>query len=145
MLAINGSGILRESVNAMFSLVNFPELIKKIVLGQSDWNKLTNEYIIIENLDAYDERVVSTMLSGKFGTDEMYQCRGIVTLTDRYYLYAYGKEYYFTDHSSTQNEIDNYQYADRISKLKKLCGRDFIDIFKYDKFKYSRRLYVDTE
>ena len=144
MLAINGSGILRESVNAMFSLVNFPELIKKIVLGQSDWNKLTNEYIIIENLDAYDERVVSTMLSGKFGTDEMYQCRGIVTLTDRYYLYAYGKEYYFRDRWSNENEIHNPKYKKRVNELKKKCGREFIDIFQYDKFKFSRLLYSNS-
>lgn len=133
------------SVKNMFSLVKFPDLILKIIRGENDWDSLTDDYVIIQNLDAYNELVVRDTISGRLSKEEMYQCRGVVTMKDMYFLYTYGKEYYFTDHSSTQNEIDNYQYADRISKLKKLCGRDFIDIFKYDKFKYSRRLYVDTE
>lgn len=144
MLTVNGKDILCEQVNAMFSLVSFPELIKELILGQSDWNKLTNEYVIIENLDAYDERVVSTTLSGKLSTEEMYQCRGIVTLADRYYLYAYGKEYYFTDRWSNENEICNHKYSERIRALKETCGQEFIDIFRYDKFKYSRLLYTKS-
>ena len=128
----------------MFSLVSFPDLIKKLILRQSDWSKLTNEYVIIENLDAYDERVVSTTLSGKLSTEEMYQCRGIVTLSDRYYLYAYGKEYYFTDRWSNENEVCNQKYSERINELKKICGQEFIDIFRYDKFKYSRLLYTKS-
>ena len=144
MLTVNGKGILREQVNAMFSLVSFPDLIKKLILRQSDWSKLTNEYVIIENLDAYDERVVSTTLSGKLSTEEMYQCRGIVTLSDRYYLYAYGKEYYFTDRWSNENEVCNQKYSERINELKKICGQEFIDIFRYDKFKYSRLLYTKS-
>lgn len=75
----------------------------------------------------------------------MLQCRGIVTERDRYYLYAYGKEYYFSNIESEENEIDNPEYENRIKELKKICGNDFINIYKYKKFEYSRLLYENVE
>lgn len=141
MLMISGKGIRRESIKPIFSLIKFPELIKKIIFSENDWKTLTSDYGLIENFDAYNEMIVQRTLSGEFSIEEMYQCRGIVTLTDRYYLYCYGKEYYFVDCDSRENEIDNPIYRDRVLKLRELCGKSFIDISLYDKFRYSRLLY----
>lgn len=143
MLTICGKSIKNASINNMFSLVKFPELIKKIIEEESDWENLTGQYVIIENLDAYDERIVLQTLSGQLAKEEMYQCRGIVTKQDRYYLYAYGKEYYFVGDELEENRIDDQKYIDRVEKLKRICGDGFIDIYLYDKFQYSRLLYDD--
>lgn len=96
---------------------------------------------MIENYDAYDELPVRDTLSGRLKREEMYQCRGIVTKTDSYYKYVFGKEYYFRKEKPNENQIDKEEYCNRINELKNLCGNEFIDIFKYDKFKYSRLLY----
>lgn len=95
ILLISGRNIENKSIKRLFSLVRFPALIKEVIEGGDDWISLTDDYVLIENLDAYDERAVQDTLSGRLTRNEMYQCRGIVTLEDRYYLYAYGKEYYY--------------------------------------------------
>lgn len=144
MLTISGGNIQHESVEGMFSLVRFPELIKKIIMNTPSWKSLTSDYVLVQNLDAYNELVVEDTLAGRLTRDEMYQCRGIVTREDRYYRYAYGKEYYFTSAESKQNEMGNPEFRARVLELRRLCGDEFIDIYKYDKFLYSRRLYTDV-
>lgn len=144
MLSVNERCGQSETVKNMFSMVRFPDLIKKIINNEEDWESLTQEYVCIENLDAYSELAVRDTLSGRLNKEEMYQCRGIVTKTDRYYRYAYGKEFYFTSRESQKNEIENPLYQARIQELGRLCGDKFIDIYKYDKFEHSRRLYTDA-
>ncbi len=141
MLSINGKEIPSGSVDGLFSLIRFSDLVEKIVNNDNDWDSLTDDYAIIQNLDAYSDRIINAVLTGKMSRDEMYQCRGIVTLADKYFKYAYGKEYYFSSRDSQENEIDCPQYQDRIQELRELCGDEFIDIYKYEKFKYSRQLY----
>lgn len=144
MLTLSGNGVVPANVDGLFSLVCFPDLIKALIEDDYDWNKLEREYILIENLDAYNELVVRDTLSGRLKKEEMYQCRGIVTKTDAYYKYAYGKEYYFEMTEPNKNKIDKTEFNDRINKLKELCGNEFIDIYAYDKFKFSRLLYKES-
>lgn len=141
MMMVCGKGIEPVSVEGMFSLSRFPDLIREIVEENYNWDTLESEYVIIENLDAYNELIVRDTLSGKLKKEEMYQCRGIVSKTDAYYKYAYGKEYYFEKAEPNENKIDKMEFRDRIEKLKELCGNQFIDIYEYDKFKFSRLLY----
>ena len=141
ILFVCGKKIQPRCIEGMFSLVKFPELIKEILLYRENWGHLTDDYVLIENLDAYSEPAVNDTLSGRLKKEEMYQCRGIVTKSDRYFLYAYGKEYYFKDWELGKNEIDNPMFQKRIMDLRKICGDTFIDICQYDKFKYSRLLY----
>lgn len=141
ILFVCGKKIKPRCIEGMFSLVKFPELIKEILLYRENWGHLTDDYVLIENLDAYSEPAVNDTLSGRLKKEEMYQCRGIVTKSDRYFLYAYGKEYYFKDWELGKNEIDNPMFQKRIMDLRKICGDTFIDICQYDKFKYSRLLY----
>lgn len=145
VLIINGKNIAPSLVTNMFSLVKFPELIKNIIAGETDWDSLTDSYALIENLDAYSEIVVQRVLAGTIDRKEMYQCRGIVTLSDKYFLYAGGKEYYFINSEIEKNKIDKQDCQERIIKLKKLCGTEFIDISQYEKFRYSRLLYSDNQ
>ncbi len=144
MLSVCGNSIERANIKSMFSLVKFPELISEIIHDRNDWERLTEDHVVIENYDAYDERVVKDTLSGRLSREEMYQCRGIRTATDSYYRYAYGEEYYFTDCKTRVNEIHNLEYAERIHTLKQLCGSEFIDISQYEKFQFSRLLYEST-
>lgn len=141
MLLIAGKGIEPFCVNGMFSFVHFPDLIKKLIEKNYTWNALESEYVIIENLDAYSELVVQDTLSGKMKREEMCQCRGVVTKTDAYYKYAFGKEYYFEKAHPNENKIEQADFNNRINELKELCGNQFIDIFAYDKFEFSRLLY----
>ena len=143
MFAISGKNVPPMTIKSMFSLVKFPDVIKKIILNEKDWESLTDEYVRIENLDAYNELVVQKTLAGELSREEMYQCRGVVTASEKYFLYAYGKEYYFIDDMLYEKKPDDSLYEERIPKLKKICGETFIDIFKYEKFRYSRELYKD--
>lgn len=145
ILTINGSDIEKEEVKGIFSLIRFHELVEKIINGEHNWGELTDHYAIVENYDAYGEQTVNKTLSGFFPQKEMLQCRGVITKKDKYFLYACGEEYYFTNPISEKNEMDNPLYTERIEQLRKLCGNEFIDIYQYEKFKYSRLLYREGD
>lgn len=145
ILTINGSDIEKEEVEEIFSLIKFPDLVETIINGEYNWGELTDHYAIIENFDAYGEQLVNKTLAGIFPKKEMLQCRGVITKKDKYFLYAYGEEYYFTNPASEKNEIDNPLHVQRIEQLRKLCGNEFIDIYQYEKFKHSRLLYSECE
>lgn len=145
MMMVCGKGIEPVSVEGMFSLSRFPDLVKEIVEEGYNWSTLENEYVIIENLDAYNESLVRDTLSGRLNKEEMYQCRGIVTKIDAYYRYAYGREYYFEYIEPDKDKFDLPEFRDRIDRLRDLCGSQFIDIFAYDKFIFSRLLYKESE
>ena len=129
----------------MFSLVKFPDVIKKIILNENDWGNLTDEYVRIENLDAYNELVVQKTLSGELSREEMYQCRGVVSTFEKYFLYAYGKEYYFIGDEVCESRIDDSLDDGRIKELRQICGNMFVNIFHYTKFIHSRKLYKDID
>lgn len=141
MLMVCGKHIKPVSVEGMFSLVRFPDLIRMLIEENYSWSTLESEYIIIENLDIYNGLVIKEMLSEKFKREDMCQCRGIVTKKDAYYKYAFGKEYYFIREEPEDNKIGQAEFRNRVNELKKLCGNQFIDIYVYDKFKLSRLLY----
>ena len=141
MLMICGKGLKPVSVNGIFSLVQFPDLIRMLIEKDFDWSVLEKEYTIIENLDAYGELIVRDTLAGKLKREEMCQCRGIITKNDAYYIYVFGKEYYFEKTEPNDNKLDRIECSDRINVLRELCGSQFIDIYEYDKFKLSRLLY----
>lgn len=145
MLLVSGKGIVPASVDGMFSLIRFPDLIKLLIEENYDWNVLESDYVIIENLDAYNELVVRDTLSGRLKREEMYQCRGIVTEKDAYYKYSFGKEYYFQRAKPNENLIGKIEFGKRINGLRELCGSQFIDIYAYDKFKFSRLLYKQED
>lgn len=145
ILTISGNFINKKEVEGIFSLVKFPDLVKKIIKGEHNWEELTDYYAVVENFDAYAESTVNRTLIGDFSREEMCQCRGIVTKKDKYFLYAHGKEYYFSNPLSEENEIDNPLYTERIKQLRKLCSNEFIDIYQYEKFKYSRLLYSESD
>lgn len=141
LLIVSGKKIEPITVNGMFSLIRFPDLINMLIEEDYSWNRLESEYIIIENLDIYNGVAIKEMLSGKFKREEMCQCRGIVTKKDAYYKYAFGKEYYFIKEEPEDNKIEKVEFQDHINELRELCGNQFVDIYAYDKFKLSRLLY----
>ena len=145
MFALSGKNVTPMTVKSMFSLVKFPDVIKKIILNENDWESLTDEYVRIENLDAYNELVVQKTLAGELSREEMYQCRGVVTAFEKYFIYAYGKEYYCIDNEVYESKIDDYLDDERVMELRHICGNKFINIFQYTKFIHSRKLYKDID
>ena len=141
MLFVHGKKIKPCVQEKTFSLVNISDLVEKIIYRDDDWDNLFRDYVLIENLDAYDSVIVDDVLSGRLNREEMCQCSVIVTKTGKYFLYADGREDYYPERNAKKNEINNSAYFHEIEQLRQKCGKEFIDIYKYDKFKYSRLLY----
>jgi len=133
--------IRHEVIQGMFSLVEFPKVIEMILMEDFEWAKLEDEKVIVETYDAYDERKVNDILAGKLERRDWLQCRGVITEQDKYFLYADGVEYYFPSRQENKNEIENKDYAMRISRLREICNLPFINIYEYDDFMNSRKLY----
>lgn len=141
-LIINGENIVHQEIEEMFSLINFSKIVENVISKKRKWEEFTSESVLVQNFDAYDEIVIKKTLDGQLCLKDMLQCRGIITKNDKYFQAANGEEYYYTSCcEEVENEIENEMYKERILKLRKKCGIEYIDISKYEKFKYSHLLY----
>lgn len=139
---IDYPGVKHETVKGIFSLINFYDVIDYLLNGKTDFRQLASEYAIVEALDYYDISIIKmTMNNPRYSQLEGLQRRGIITLEDRYCRFAGGRECFFIKEDDKNDLIGDQKYETRIEELRKLCGDEFIDIYQYDKFKYSRMLY----
>ena len=131
-------------VSGFFSYVDFENLIQWILEPQkSDFNTLLSEETIFQGEDYYAERIVNSAISSiKQGNPHNgIAFRGVRTGNCKYVLNALGEEYYYIineDGTETQTPLEDDTLR---AELQSKCGTYFIDIRKYDKFKYSRKLY----
>lgn len=139
-----GRGIPKMSVPGFFSFVDFEKLVRWILEpGKSDFNILQSKEVIFQGEDYYAERIVnSTISSIKQGNPHNgIAFRGVRTGNCKYVLNALGEEYYYIigeDGTETLTPLEN---AALRAELQSKCGTYFINIHKYNKFKYSKKLY----
>lgn len=129
----------------MFSLDRFPKLIEYLL----DWNgvkedELFKYYTIFENLDFYSLKIVDNIIKDTAALSDKrcwMQLRGI--RNDRFCLvrFADGEELFFKLPDEETNLIDDLQYEDTICTMKKIMGTEMVDIYREDKFIYSRKIY----
>ena len=81
----------------------------------------------------------------QYNKAEALQRRGVITLRDRYCKFADERECYFIAGDEKNDRINDMRYATRIEELRELSGNEFIDINQYEKFEYSKLLYLDLE
>lgn len=146
VLIIDAPEQKQKAVKGIVSLVDFWKIVEKCITGDMDFQEIEREYTFVESFDYYNYSSIRAVLDdSKYNIFEYLQRRGVITLEDRFCRFAYGKESYFTDGDDKTDRINEEKYTARIAELRELCGTEFIDIFQYDKFKYSRLLYTDEQ
>lgn len=142
VLIVDVPEIEHQAIEGIFSLVYFYDLIECCLNEKKDFTKLVKQYAVVEALDYYNYSwIVATLNDTRYKIEEGLQRRGIITMQDRFCRFANGRECYFVADDDIQDRIDEPKYEKRIEELRKLCGNEFIDINRYDKFKYSKLLY----
>ena len=123
-------------------MIDFGKVIEFCINGNRKFEDLVREYVFVEALDYYSPELINLVLNdSKYNKSEALQRRGVITLKDRYCRFASGKECYFVTPDDKDNKIDEKEYRARIEELRSLCGDEFIDINRYEKFKLSKLLY----
>lgn len=145
VLFLMGDKINNLICKKMFSYLNFYKLFTYIIEpNEENFGTLFGDYIEFQNMHLYDEHLINSVIEKGaqfYRLSEAVASRGVRTQHDKYVLYATGDELYFILPDEDKNRINEPQYKERINKLKKITGNYFINIYKYDKFKHSRKIY----
>ena len=129
----------------IFSLENFADLIEAVMRAHQsrqeiDLDKVFERpYVRIQRVDTYNKDWINR-LKTMHCEEGGHAYRGVRTAED-YYVRFRNRERYYRNGDEETDLIDDPGYAERIAELRGLAGDYFIDIYKNDKFKYSRELY----
>ncbi|MBD5449612.1 MAG: LTA synthase family protein [Lachnospiraceae bacterium] len=138
--------IKNEKIEGIFSLIDFNKVIECCLDKEKDFHQLEREYALVEALDFYNPAMIKKILGNpQYNKAEALQRRGVITLRDRYCKFADDRECYFIAGDEKNDRINDMRYATRIEELRELSGNEFIDINQYEKFEYSKLLYLDLE
>lgn len=132
-----------QNVQTLYSLIDFPELIEKVLEDDlSEINRIHDkDYVLIERDDVYSQEFRETVEDEKITNGLQYmQYRGVVTKDDIFVRLTIGKEFYFRDNKN-ENLIDDEQYRERIDYLRTLAGNKYINIYKEKRYKEAIILY----
>lgn len=143
VFSICPKGEQSRSIQTMFSLISFTELVEKILEGDlSEINKINDkDYVLIERDDVYGQRLRRSAENDRRRVDLSYiQYRGVVTEEDIFVRLATGKEFYFLNDES-ENLRDDERYRERIDYLRSLAGNKYINIYKEKKYQEAVKLY----
>lgn len=132
----------RIRVKKLISLKDFDKIVKYILAPtKENFEDMCSEYVFGQTYDYYSKEAVDRTIRLKLDKRFYMQQRGIRTLDEQFILTADGNEFYFRLPDEVTNYIHDPIYYNRIEYLRKINGCYFIDIFKYDYFKNSRKFY----
>jgi len=139
-----GKGIPKMTVSDFFSFVYFEQLIRWILAPwENDAYDFLQKEAVFQGEDYYSESIVNAAIKfiKKGYPHNGIAFRGVRTDSCKYVLNALGEEYFYIigeDGTETLTPLEDNALR---QKLQSKCGTYFIDIRKYNKFKYSRKLY----
>lgn len=148
IFVIEGAPIPIGIEERLYSHLDFHKVLDVLMSKKyQEWSKIFSPYVIYENPDFYDKRVIEMHImrwledEGKSVDMANFQLRGVRTGEDLYVIYSTGKEMYYRLPNENDNQIHDVKWKNRIEELRKLCPPVFIDIKKEREFQYSYLLY----
>lgn len=148
VLFIVDNSISPQKCNQMFSYLNFYYLLKYIINPtKKNYRNIFSEFVEIQIIDFYNKEVIELKIdeiinghiSERLGKG--IAIRGVRSDYDKYIKYADNELKYYLLPNEKDNLIYDNKYSERIQELDILTKKYFIDIYKYEKFKYTRELY----
>jgi hypothetical protein len=132
-LFISSSTIEKGSVKEIFCIKNFDKLFQ-FILGELEIKDIISRYTKLQILPIYAEK----MLKIFYPTMGM-PFRGIITTKGTFLIRYDGYEIYYPN--VLENHIDDPQYDEEIEEARRICGKDFHDIFNQPKFAAAKKYY----
>lgn len=137
-----GNEILPRRVPQVTSLLGFSRMVEHLInksgneIGKTD----QEEYAMIQHDDPYGGNIKYFMDDPKDYKMHLVQRRGVITEKDFYVRYLTGEEYYVLK-DGDENLVGCKEYSERIDYLRKITGKQFINIEKENKYRVTYELY----
>lgn len=127
---IQGKNVPIGSLDGMFSLYNYKDVIKKLLDEDFDFSDVMSDYVLMQEVSIYSPVAVEYYI--KNGVEEnSYSFRAVRTKEELYVKLISGKRYYFILPDEDTNHILEEKYSERIKELDILAGDKFIESDDY--------------
>lgn len=142
--AVLGDGIPQKKISRFFQYTNFEDLVRWVIEPEANrFDKILRDEVKFQDVDYYKETIVNASIESN--RNEPYRSgfayRGVCAGTCKYVINALGEEYFYVIGKDGRETPALLEDEELRAKLRKACGDYFIDVCKYDKFKFSRKLY----
>lgn len=133
---VQGQSISPYREHGLYSYIDLSEIFRCLLEERpEDIQKYRRPYVKIQDVDFYNPYVLSQRIkTHNIGSLASYH--GIITLDSQYIRDRMGNESLHLFHS-----VNRERGEELINFSRKMCGSDYIDLDKDEKFEYSRYLY----
>lgn len=136
-----GRDIPKTTVTRFFPYTNFEKLIRWLVdPTRFPLDDACTDEVVIQDIDYYNSKLIDPLIK----TDhEVYGVafRGIVSYDYKYVINALGEEFFYQMQPDGSEKLVPLEDPALRAELQDKAGTKFLDIYQYDKFRYTRQLY----
>lgn len=140
-----GKDIPKIIVTRFFPYINFGKFIQWIVDSTIfALEDVCADEIAFQDTDYYNPRKIDAVIeadSAKFGI----AYRGILNYEYKYVINSLGEEFFYRVQPDSSEELVPLEDPALRAELRNKAGTKFLDIYQYDKFLYSRKLYESID
>lgn len=136
-----GENIPKMTVTRFFPYTNFEKFIRWIMdPSQYPLDDACTDEVVLQDTDFYNPDLVATALQS---TDPRHGLafRGIVNYDHMYIINSLNDEYFFQMKQDEPEKPVPLEDPALRAELREKAGTEFLDIYRYDKFRFSRQLY----
>lgn len=136
-----GENIPKITVTRFFPYTNFEKLVRWIVdPAHLSLNDICTDEVVIQDTDYYNLEMIDYYIrEGHEKAGLAY--RGILNYDYKYVINALGEEFFYQIQQDGTEKLVPLEDSALRAKLRDKAGTKFLDIYQYDKFRYTRKLY----
>lgn len=136
-----GENIPQKTVTRFFPYINFEKFVRWIVDSEHlSLDDVCTDEVIIQDTDYYSPDLIDSFIRKG---DEKYGVafRGIINYDCKYAINSLGEEFFYPIQQDGSEKVVPLEDSALRTELRDKAGTDFLDIYQYDKFRFSRKLY----
>ena len=136
-----GENIPKLTVARFFHYTDFEKFVRWIVdPAHFPLDDACTDEVVIQDTDFYHPYLVTYMIQNDCPENGL-AYRGIVSYDYKYVINSLGDEFFYQMQQDGSEELVPLEDAALRSELRAKAGTKFLDVYQYDKFRHSRKLY----
>lgn len=136
-----GENIPKTTAARFFPYRNFEKFVRWLMdPSQSSLDDICEDEVIFQDIDYYNELFVARCIQNKTVKNGI-AYRGILNYNYKYVINAIGEEFFYQRRQDGTEELIPLEDPALRAELRSKAGTEFLDVYQYDKFRYTRKLY----
>lgn len=136
-----GENIPKITITRFFPYTNFEKFVRWIVdPAHFPLDDACTDEVVVQDTDYYNSETIDGFIQNDVEFLGL-AYRGIINYEYKYVFNALGEEFFYQMQQDGSEKLVPLEDPELRAELREKAGTKFLDIYQYDKFRYTRKLY----